>query len=449
MKAAFPTRVSPVKAICKIVITSEPLLLLALLIAFWQPAPPRDSWLWMLGGLPIIYAARWIVDGRPIIRFSPLDIVYLFFITITIINIAVSHMDAAPYRRAPDLFYSWLVLMGRPLLGVALALYAVQYARTNKRLDGLLWAALGLGVLVAFFSLFSTDWNSKSDQLRPIINLLPTYTGYPVNGKFNANEIAGALTWVVPLLAGFAFYQPTVNNKRWQIFRIICGLTFVLTLTALFLGQSRFALAGVLVALALMILLLLHRWRWRAVAWGGLVLIALLEIAIMRNVFSPTKLTALIERDEMSVNARFEMWQQALAILKDHPLTGVGLNMFRDNRVRELYPVPSYTNPVLPHTHNELLQMGTDMGIPGLFIYISWQLAALWMLIRIYRRNDPGLKVLAVALAGGLLAHIGFAVGDAIPIWDRFSFVYYGLLALICAADYWGKSVFQGTFGDK
>ncbi|MBZ0279372.1 MAG: O-antigen ligase family protein, partial [Anaerolineae bacterium] len=284
--------------------------------------------------------------------------------------------------------------------------------------------------------LLSTEWNSKSHQLRVIIDLFPRYL--PL-GTFNANEIAGALCFIAPLLAGLATYN--LNTKSGTIFRAACGFGFAAVLLAIVLGQSRFALAGTLLALGLMTPLLIRRWRWRIAAWGGLVLLVVLEVMIIRNVFSPARLDIQIDRDELSASLRLGIWEQAFNILTDLPLTGVGLNQFRDGRVRALYPVAGYETRILPHTHNELLQIGTDLGVPGLVIYIGWFVVIAFVLIRCYRRGIPQVKVLAVAVGGGLLAHAVFGLGDAIPIWDRFAFISWWLIALACATEIYQRLV--------
>lgn len=416
-------------SIAKAIVSLEPILILIMVIAFWQPSPNRDSWLFLLWGVPIIFAARYVAYGRVWTRFM-LDIPLLVFIGISVLDLLASGMTVPPFRRSQNLPFSWVVLMGRVLMGMAICVYAAEYARLRLRINGLLWAVLILGLGIAALALTATEWNSKSNQLRLIIDVFPRFTGL---GTFNANEIGGVLAWTAPLLAGLIGYK--MDGRSGQIFRVLCGIGFGATLLALVLGQSRFALAGSLLALALMILLLIQQWRWRLVAWGGIALLIVFEIMIIRNVFSPTTLDRQIDRDELSASLRLGIWEAAVESVQDLPLTGVGLNQFRDRRVRALYPVPGYETRVLPHVHNELLQIATDMGIPGLLAYIAWYLVIIYMLFRCFRTENRHLQVLAVAVGGGLLAHNIFGLGDAIPIWDRFAFVGWIIIALACATD--------------
>jgi O-antigen ligase len=396
-----------------------------MLIAFWYRSPARDQWLWLLAGIPIIWGLRWLTRRRLWTR-TPLDALWIIFVLVCLLNVFI-----APYRRAPDAAFSFFVLMGRPLLGIALVLYFVEYARERRNIDGLLIATLALASLVAVLALGASQWTTKSDQLQFLTAALPRLGDllqpFDTGGGFNVNEVAGALAWTCPLLAGLAaYYWQKGHNLRCMI----TVLSFISTFVALFLGQSRFALVGVLIALTVMIGLLVVRRRVRWTVWGGVLVIAVLEVLIVRNVFTPPGQQTLVERDEASMSGRYDIWMSALSIIRDYPLTGVGLNMFRDARVRALYPAPGFQQPVLPHAHQEWLQIGTDAGLPGLAIFVVLQGVVVWMLYRGYWTGDRAAKALFLGVAGGLFAHGVFGLGDAIAIWDRFAFLFWWLVAL-------------------
>jgi O-antigen ligase len=421
-----------VSPLLRAVLIFEPVALVLMTFAFWlgssPAAPSRDQWLWTLALIPIFWVSRWVCYGHLWTR-TPLDGWLLAFIVLAVINIA-----AAPYRRsASDPFYSFIILMCRPLLGMSLYYYFVEYSRQRNRTDGLLTAMIAFGLLLGLLALGSSQWNSKADVLKFITDALPRLRGFPgAEGGFNANEIAGALAWLCPLLAGIALYP-----WRRRALTALAALAFGLVFASLFLGQSRFALFGTLAALALVFWLTLPRGRGLYAALTGVALFILLELLLLFNVLRPPttpETVGLNARDADSMEGRFDVWNSAFGIIGDYPLTGVGLNMFRDGRVRERYPAPRYEQKVLPHAHNELLQVGSDMGLPGLAVYIGWHVVIGFMLYRAYRRGDRGVRTLAVAVAGGLLAHGVFGLGDAITLWDRFYFVPWLLFGLAGAA---------------
>ena len=405
----------------------EPILLIFMVYAFWYPIEIRYQWLGFLIGVPIFMLLRLLAYRRLFTRF-PLDIWFVIFIILGLLNLYLS-----PFTSAHPM--SRLYLLGRPLLGIALCVYFVEYARLNNKLDGLLIATLLVCLLIGAMALLSSDWNSKSDQLLFILNLIPRFDKFPgAVGGFNANEIAGGLTWTVPLCAGLMFWRGKRSFDhviRWGFIA-----AFIISFAALFLGQSRSALIGVLVILIPMIYFLVRRWRWRIAGWAIVVIFAVLELMIVRNVFTPSGQPVLAQRDEASVDARFDIWASAIKIVRTYPLTGVGMNMFREKVIRNLYPVPTFLQPVLPHAHNEFLQIATDLGIPGFILFVIWYVIAFRNLIRVYRQDENNFKVLAVAIAGGLFAHIIFSMGDAVAIWDRLAFLLWWMFAL-AGAVYW------------
>jgi O-antigen ligase len=279
-------------------------------------------------------------------------------------------------------------------------------------------------------ALLTTQWNNKSDQLSIIVEALPNITTIPgMEGGFNANEIAGAMSWLLPVVAALAAY-------RWRdrLPRVGVTAAFFVLFAALFIGQSRMAVIGILIALALVVRLVIPAGKWRNLGLLALIGVGILEVLIINNVFDIGNRQRMRARDESSFSDRVDIWRSGIAVLKDYPLTGAGMNMFRYNPIRQLYPVAKYKNRILPHAHNEWVQIASDLGIPGLLVFAGWYIVAGYMLLAAYRRGEAEVRALAVGVAAGLLAHAVFGMGDAIPLWDRFAFVFWWMLALAGAA---------------
>jgi O-antigen ligase len=406
----------------------EPLLLLWITFVFWYPAPPvRDHWLWLLWlCLPMI-GARWVLYRRLWTR-TPLDGYFLAFAGLCFLNIY-----AAPYTRG-------ILMLGRPLQGMVLFAYCAEYARTRGSMTGLLATSVLFTALAGTAALTATQWvDYKFDQFQFILERLPVVnwnTMLPgAYVTFNPNEIGGALAWLCPLVGGIMIYCWR-SRQRLVVSLAVTG-AFVLALTGLFLGQSRFSLAGVLVTMMILTVLLVPKGRWRYALLAVLGFLTVLEVSIVLNLLPPGEETgasgstptgSISARDEGSFNKRFGLWESGLRIIGDYPLTGVGMSMYRDSRVREAYPAPGRDHP--PHAHNEFIQVGTDLGLPGLIIYAAWHIVAGWMLFKTWEKGDFGAKAVAAAVAGGLVAHGVYGMGDAITLWDRFAFVYWWLLGL-------------------
>lgn len=415
-------------SIIRRILIVEPLVIFFILYVIWFDVPDRFWGLVLL--LPLL-ALRLVAYRRPVAA-TPLNPFLLALLVLGVINIYT-----APFRYAPatlevaalgwqiTLPYLWVTLT-RPVVGMALLFGMVDHAR-RFRMNGIVTATVCLALFVAFWALVATQWNSKSASLRFITDNLPRmlHTNFATGG-FNANELSGALAYLTPLCAGLMLYR-----WRWRAVQVGAGVAFALLLFALFLGQGRLAIIGVIVGLGAVIFLLIPNGRRRYVALALLVGFIILEIIVAFNIFAPAQATALRERDETSFGRRFLMWEAAIDATLDYPLTGVGMNMFRARHVRAVYPVESYENRVLPHVHSEYFQIATDLGLPGVVVFFGIYGVTIRMLWRIWRRGSEAERVIAISAGAGLLAHGIFGVGDAITLWDRFAFLFWWLIGLI------------------
>jgi len=429
------------RTLARAVLDCEWLILLVMVAIVWISDFNR---IWVLAFWLPVLAARWIIERRVWPR-TLLDPWLAALFAVGILNLLSAPYRYAPIRLGGSLFvlptaYS-LIALGRPLLGLVLVTTFASLARRQGRMDQLLLASSGLALVVGTAGLLSAQYTVKSLPFQPILDWLPQWRSFPgAEGGFNVNEIAGAMAWLTPLMAGLSLHvwrdRAVERSRSAAALRVLAPAAFGLLWAALFLGQSRFALAGVLPALAALVWLLL-RGHWR---WLGLGLVAVFVVAQMILVIQPAEPAAgdeppalLNERDQATSSQRLEIWGSALGIVRDYPLTGVGINMFRNEAVRARYPAPSYSLPVLPHAHNEWLQVATDLGLPGLAVFIGIQVTAGWMIWQAWQTGTRFDQAVAAAVGAGLLAHAVYGLGDAIALWDRFAFVYWWLIGLAAA----------------
>ncbi len=84
---------------------------------------------------------------------------------------------------------------------------------------------------------------------------------------------------------------------------------------------------------------------------------------------------------------RFGLWSQALSLIAQHPWQGVGVGQF--NFAWTLTPMPGRYVDVLDHTHNLLLNLAVELGIPLALVVIGLMVFALWRALRNAQRADP------------------------------------------------------------
>jgi O-antigen ligase len=115
-------------------------------------------------------------------------------------------------------------------------------------------------------------------------------------------------------------------------------------------------------------------------------------------------------------SVRGEIWENTWTMIRDNPLTGVGLGAYET--AYPIYTMENGTHGITAEAHNDYLQILADAGVIGAMI-------ALWFIVALFRAiargvhsNDP--LVAAIALGGGagvfgLLIHSVFDFNLHLP----------------------------------
>jgi putative inorganic carbon (HCO3(-)) transporter len=365
----------------------------------------------------------------------------------------------------PDLAASLPKLAGM-ILGLGVYFAVLHHARRKDGWRRSLAAFLLLGSGVALLGLVGTRWvTDKFQALIPLAAKLPSLL-LRLPGAANGlqpNEVAGALLWVLPLmacLAAIAFRRGKAGKAlaRSRAVATVLLLAALLAGGVLVLTQSRGAWLALAVTAALLLLLLLPP-RARLALLGVYVLVAAgagygVASGRVGNLLSGGTADALAADPGFSlsdVQLRLDIWQGAIMGLQDFPLTGMGMNVFRQELDR-LYPWYGMNRSRdYAHAHNEFLQAGLDLGLPGMVAFTSLYGVAFWMLAVLWRRlklansyqlsaisiplvgtSYPHLeKAVLLGLGGGLLAHLLYGLTDAVALGAKPGILFWMLLGLI------------------
>jgi putative inorganic carbon (HCO3(-)) transporter len=334
------------------------------------------------------------------------------------------------------------------LLGLCL-FYALVSSRTST--SGPAFAAFLLllcGLAISLLALVATDWNTaKLPLLGNLAQYLPRLIAsipHPLKqgGGINANEVGGALALILPLNLVLAWRSvrdpqglqvpagPRIPHIWVSGFLVI---SLLVTLFTLALSQSRSAFLGLafgvvllaavryrLVRLAVLILLLV----------GGVAAYAIGVEQVGHRLLDPGESTAAV--GTLDLAARVEVWQRAVYILQDFPFTGIGLNTF-SIVVGVMYPYFLISpGTFVAHAHNILLQVGVDLGIPGMVSYVALLAVFFGCAIIAYRRaQDPAWRAVIAGLAAGMVAHQVYGLTDAITLGAKPGFLFWIILALV------------------
>jgi O-antigen ligase len=153
------------------------------------------------------------------------------------------------------------------------------------------------------------------------------------------------------------------------------------------------------------------------------------------------RFASLLDLEQGTTFRRLRLWEATWAMIRDHPITGVGLDNF-------LYQYPNYMladawqEPDLSHPHNILLDFWTRLGLAGIGVLV-WLVAAFFTLaLRLHKRLPDGdgraiilgwIASMAAMLAHGLIDNSYFLVDLA--------FIFFLTLGWIRAASRWPDSL--------
>jgi O-antigen ligase len=212
--------------------------------------------------------------------------------------------------------------------------------------------------------------------------------GSRVHSTFGNPLIFGAyLVIMLPLLAGLARHS---KEESWRMFSWFLLLLGIVNLIA---TESRGAWVGIIISVVVAGLIRLHSMKTyrkaveankgtkiRAGIISKKTVFVFLSVSILLIIMLFTipggrpiqRLTSAISISSDTVMLRLETWKSSLAMIKDRPLTGIGFEQME-------YRFPAYETPkyaslagkgVADRTHNDLLQVGVDAGIPAVLIYL-------------------------------------------------------------------------------
>jgi len=377
--------------------------------------------------LPLIWLGNRIATGH-FIPATPYDVVLLVLLVMVLISLYATYDVAVSLPKITGV-----------LFGVGLMYSMVGFATTWKRLR---WTTLGLLMAIVIFTAFvliGTAWGHKVPVLQQIGVALPALVrGLPgAADGFHPAEVAGTLTWIVflPIVALMAMWSSW--SKPRKVFAAFMLITLLAALVlALVLAQSRSGWIGAAAGSVASLLLVSRRSRV-FLAVGAVAVVAgfivLRPSAVVEGSLGnpPPELEAVFTPN---LDSRLEIWSRAIYGIQDFPLTGMGLGTFR-YVVPVLYPlflVPPEVD--IAHAHNEVLQAGLDLGIPGLIAFSALQALAIFLAYTMFRSDAPAFtRWMALGALAGLVAHAVFGLTDTVALGAKPGVFFWALLGLVAA----------------
>ena len=305
---------------------------------------------------------------------------------------------------------------------------AANFFAARERLITLANVLVIFGMAMSVFALIQYfTWDGHIYWVRP--------TPYPSFGPFpNRNHFAGYMEMLTPvplalvvargarkeawLLYGFAAtvmgMTIVVSLSRGGIVSLFAGIAFVVVMSARHEKKDRrrredavnnersfvarrpsltLKRIGLVAALLFAIAL--------GVVWIGA------EGVINRAADSINEMKGGDPQSELF--SRTEVWKDSLKMVRDYPITGVGLGAYQT-----VFPIYARHNGmlVMNYAHNDYLQALTDGGIIGGLMALAFVALILRSVFRAMKSDDPMLRALAIAFGGGIFSILVHSVFD-------------------------------------
>ncbi|MHC4600908.1 MAG: O-antigen ligase family protein, partial [Planctomycetota bacterium] len=299
-------------------------------------------------------------------------------------------------------------------LSVFLAAFVL--IRSRKALLRVVVPAVGAASILAFLGILKAAV-SMAKGSPSLAGLFPQGgSGARASGPFiNANQFAGYMEILFPLGVALLLWTVSTHRREGESLRamigrfsgpgarvVLVGLAVLLMAGAVLVSQSRTGILGFAVGGCFLALFLVRKLgtKWRAVAAGTAVVLAFCLYLGVDPVLD--RYALLMEDREVD---RVKAWEMGGEIAKDFPVAGTGLGTFR--RVSPLYQPPDLRGGYF-QTHNDYVNMASDMGFPGLALVLgilaAWG-AVTWRGLSRPGRVRPIFSAAALAAAGAMAVH--------------------------------------------
>lgn len=173
----------------------------------------------------------------------------------------------------------------------------------------------------------------------------------------NPNSLGAFLILII-----FPLIILTLSNKNKVKTRIMYGIITLLVMTNIIMSGSRNAIIGI--GIGLMVL---------AIIYSRKIMSVIILMGIGAFSLPQTRHRILDIFNKRQNESRIKLWKTAMAMIKEHPLGGVGNGNYvtRYNEYVTKYPNLQYNNYKNFPTHNSYLKIQSELGIVGILSFLG------------------------------------------------------------------------------
>ncbi|HSF45873.1 MAG TPA: O-antigen ligase family protein, partial [Chitinophagaceae bacterium] len=328
------------------------------------------------------------------------NVIYLLLIILAIFSSTWALNSGESYATLP-----LMIVTGVQYFNLALLLYS--------RKDLFIPIAYAICIALFFQALYTTVTMLQqigTARLDRIVMQLTLYAG-------NKNSLAASMMIKTPFLFALIY-------KGSSAVRTFAAATFALLTYSIVILASRESLLSLVIQSSLFLIFILlssysdRRMKALPVQLAFLLVPLLIgyassSVAIReaKKFSSEKELTSdALERlstiglDRQSSSYRVDQWKNAAGYMMTHPLTGAGIGNWKIVSL----PNEKYSDNFISskHAHNDFLQMGAELGIPGLVLYLGlFLLLAFAGYKLIFKQADKNTRDIAYFLIAAIAAY--------------------------------------------
>lgn len=328
------------------------------------------------------------------------------------------------------------------LQGVLICLICVDVIKTQKRLIAV------LSVMMFNLIIISTNGLYQLNNGVGFIRHFQSLEGRVASTFSHPNDFAGYLILFIPVLIGFSIFfkydikQPHLEDAGIRFvknayFRIIATIILITALACLGYTFSRSAWGALIVLLFNLLLLSRKNMLYLVVIGAVFFIIFYPKLQAVRDVsFVSDSVQSDLSKDKTLQDkllrfrgmGRKTFWNEAVNVIKHHPLTGSGLKTYR--KAGEIYN-PKWTGY---HAHNCYLQLWAETGLIGLISFIWLLLGTVkYTLNNLKEYSQSGYFFLVSAFFAGFIAFLFQSAFDTNLYTTKLYTLFWLILGLILA----------------
>lgn len=231
----------------------------------------------------------------------------------------------------------------------------------------------------------------------------------------NSGELSIQMLVFFPL--GFYLFQALKDRvNKWEKFLLFL---FFLTPAMTILGASS---RGAQIAFVVQLVIMFYKQIFKIKVITFVAIVAFLGITFLPDE-QKERFTTI--GDDQTSQQRLLYWENGIEMIREHPLLGIGFWNFIPYYEAHYRDDMLYRHAELPH--NIFIQIGTDAGLIGLFVYLV-------LMARFFKNkpkrtvNDP---LYTATYKGLFIGFVGFAAAGQFVTVGYYPFMWIGLALLV------------------